>query len=116
MRVRAGINDGYQTAGVSSRWQGSGGTAGRLGEALGERRGGGLSVDVLLQALPRVVQVALVDDVVALEDAARRVSEQHHGDAFGDPGAYEIPRGGPTAVVQAPSGHPRDLAGPPPRR
>ena len=34
---------------------------------------------------PASMQVALVHDVVALEDAAGRVAQEHHRDAFRDP-------------------------------
>src|SRR5262245_16120866 len=52
-----------------------------------------------------ICEVSLVDDVVAIEDAARRVSQKHHGDAFRHTRADEVPGGGPAAVVQAATGN-----------
>ena len=59
-----------------------------------------LTADVLLETPPRFRQVAFVDDVVALEDAACRVPEKHHCDPLRHTRAHKIPRGSAATVVQ----------------
>ena len=58
-----------------------------------------MGAQVLQQAVAGVHQVALVDDVVAVENAPGGVSQEHHRDALWYARANEVSRRGPPAVM-----------------
>ena len=72
-------------------------------DAVGASR---LTIDVLSEALARLHEVPLIHDVVALEDAAGGVAQQHHRDALGYTGAHQVPRRGPSTIVDPSSDQP----------
>ena len=66
--------------------------------------------------VPGVEQFLLVNDVVAVEDAAALMPGQEHGDPLGDVRADQVAGGGAAAIVEEAGWHPSGLAGGAPRR
>ena len=73
-------------------------------------------LDIRGESLCRLSQVTLTDDVVAIEDAARLVTAELHGNPLRDASADHVADRSTAQIVEQPSGDACRLARPSPRR